>query len=105
MLRFLVTELVPQNSRSAAYSIVQLVGSICGFVAGSMFLPLEGAIGPYSFLFYIAPLAVITVILYFHLPETKNRPITQIMAQLAGIYKANSSENLLNSDSGGMLYI
>jgi MFS family permease len=84
---FLGSELAPQYARSSVQSLsisMQYVGS---FVSPIIYFPLESLVGPYSFLLFIIPLVLTTIYFQFYLPETKNREIRDIMADLGGTDK------------------
>uniref|UniRef100_A0A914VYZ6 Major facilitator superfamily (MFS) profile domain-containing protein n=1 Tax=Plectus sambesii TaxID=2011161 RepID=A0A914VYZ6_9BILA len=88
---FLGSELAPQHARSSVQSLgisAQYIGS---FISPVIYFPLESLVGPYSFLLFIIPLILITVYFYFYLPETKNREIRDIMADLGGTEKQFSA--------------
>ena len=47
-----------------------------------LYLPLNGAIGAYSLFLFIIPLAFTTYYCYIRLPETRKRPIEEIIDDL-----------------------
>ncbi len=80
---FITAEMVPQNARSSAQRVANISQWVSNFIASTAYFPLEGVAGPYSFLMFVIPLLVSSILLYFYLPETKNLPAGEIMNQLS----------------------
>lgn len=80
---YITAELVPSSVRSTAQSFTQVVNVLFNFAFSFAFLPLFAVWGPYSILaLFIIPTIILVVYLYFELPETKNREIADIVADL-----------------------
>ena len=79
---FLAGELVPLNARAACQSIT--IGFICitSFVSPLIYLPLNELISGWAICMFIVPLTLVTLYCYARLPETKGRPIAEIVAEL-----------------------
>lgn len=80
---FVTSELVPQHVRSSVQAFTQLWNMVANLCVSFIFFPLFTAIGAYSFIILcIVPTVACSLYLYFELPETKNREITDIVNQL-----------------------
>ena len=80
---FLTAELVPQHCRSLATSISFFSQTVVGLVVTFLALPLNKAIGGYAFyILFTIPSCLCTIYLYRNMPETKNKEIAQIVAEM-----------------------
>ena len=75
----LVTELFCSESRGKANTIASFANWSANFVITVTFPFIEGAIKSYSFLVYGFILIFITLFIIVFVPETKNRPIEEIV--------------------------
>ncbi|CAI4224988.1 unnamed protein product [Auanema sp. JU1783] len=77
---FVTSELVSQRARGPACTWVQAAMSICRSFLLAGYLPLKNSIGqPQAYFFLFFPPMIITVIvLYFYLPETKGKTVTEV---------------------------
>lgn len=78
----ITSEMVPQNARSKAQLVVMIVQRIGVIVAIGVFLPLQGSIGPYVFLFYIIPMCIFLVVFIPMFPETKKKTVVEVIEAL-----------------------
>ncbi len=79
---YLTAEMVPQNARSCAQAASLFCNYFGTLVAGFIFLPLEGVIGPYTFIIFAIPLLGSAVYFYYKLPETKAKSVDEILGEI-----------------------
>ena len=72
---FICSEMTPQSARSIGATLCLITNSIGLIVLNFIVPPINDAIGTWLFLLFIVPTIVLTVIIYFMLPETKNREV------------------------------
>jgi SP family facilitated glucose transporter-like MFS transporter 1 len=77
---FISSELTPQSVRSIGASVSITVNWFASLMANVAYLPLQEAVGAWSFLLFIAPSVICAVFLWLKMPETKNRTVDEIMA-------------------------
>ncbi|KAE9550205.1 hypothetical protein FO519_006592 [Halicephalobus sp. NKZ332] len=87
---FIATELATADYRPWMQSASISTQYLTCFISPLIFFPAYEAVGPLTFLIFIVPLLLCCVYLYFNLPETKNRPIEDIVDELGGIFKGPS---------------
>uniref|UniRef100_A0A1I7Z618 MFS domain-containing protein n=1 Tax=Steinernema glaseri TaxID=37863 RepID=A0A1I7Z618_9BILA len=77
---FVTAELVGQRARSAAQSWNTLIQMISRAIILAAYLPMKNAIGgSFAYLIlFVAPMIFAELVIYFYLPETKNRNVKQI---------------------------
>merc|ERR1712213_244225 len=78
---FFVTELFTQSARGLATAIAVVTNWTANFLVGLGFEPLRLAMGPYVFIIFIVLQILFIVYIFFKVPETKNKPIEEIVAQ------------------------
>merc|ERR1712241_401629 len=78
---FFVTELFTQSARGMATSIAVVTNWTANFLVGLGFEPLKLVMGPYVFIIFIVLQILFIVYIWFKVPETKNKPIEEIVAQ------------------------
>lgn len=94
---FITSELVPQSVRSSAATLAQICNIIVMFIINFAFLPLFYALKAYSFLILlIIPTALCIIYLFFALPETKNREVADIVAELKKSTDKSKSEVIVS---------
>ncbi len=71
--------MTPQAARSIGATVSVTVGGISQVITNFAFPPIQDQIGPYVFLTLIIPTLILTAYLFWKLPETKNRPISEIV--------------------------
>ncbi|KAI6228927.1 MFS domain-containing protein [Aphelenchoides fujianensis] len=79
---FLATELCSLQHRARIQSLSISCQYLTCFLSSLIFLPLYHHVGPLSFLIFIVPLCLCTFYLLLFLPETKGRPIEEIVDDL-----------------------
>jgi predicted MFS family arabinose efflux permease len=79
---FISTELCSLEARAKIQSAAISSQYITCFASSLLFFPIYHSVGPWSFLLFICPLTFCALYLYFFLPETKNRPIDEILEDL-----------------------
>ncbi|GMS83502.1 hypothetical protein PENTCL1PPCAC_5677, partial [Pristionchus entomophagus] len=79
---FFVSELFHSNERGSASSIAVAVNWTANLFVGLFFLPLNNAIGQYSFLVFCAFLAFFIFYTFKFVPETKGKTVDQVLADL-----------------------
>ncbi|KAL1239925.1 Facilitated glucose transporter protein [Trichinella spiralis] len=79
---FFVSELFLQNARGHATSVAVPVNWGSAFIIGWIFPPMVRAIGEYSFLVFTGFLTIFWLFTFKYVPETKNRPVDDIVAEL-----------------------
>lgn len=84
---YLTAEMVPQNARSCAQAMTLFCNYAGTLLAGFIFLPLEGVIGPYSFLMFVVLLLAAAVYFYRYLPETKGKKVDEILDEISVLNK------------------
>lgn len=63
----------------------------CRGVILAIYLPLDGLVGPFSYaILFIVPLAVSAILLYFYLPETKNRTLDEVKYEIEKLPKLST---------------
>ncbi|XP_002525509.2 sugar carrier protein C-like [Ricinus communis] len=72
------SEIFPLEIRSAAQSVVAAVNMLFTFAIAQLFLPMLCVLKFGLFIFFAFFVAVMTVFIYFFLPETKNIPIEEM---------------------------
>lgn len=95
---FLPSELVPTQQRSAAQSVCVQVRFIFAFITIFTFLPLMRSTGGWAFLELLIPLVATSFFMQIYMPETTNRPITDILHELnteRTIFKPKPFDELL----------
>ncbi|KAH7707354.1 Protein FGT-1 a [Aphelenchoides avenae] len=75
---FFASEIFPSNARGQANSIAVLSNWLMSFVVSIGFLPLNNAIGQYSFLVFAAVLAFFISFTWKFVPETKGKTVDEI---------------------------
>ena len=93
---FIATELATADYRPWMQSASISTQYLTCFISPLIFFPAYEVIGPLTFLIFIVPLLLCCFYLYFNLPETKNRPIEEIVDELGGIYKDPNVTNKRN---------
>ena len=78
---FFVTELFTQSARGMATSIAVVTNWTANFLVGLGFEPLKLVMGPYVFIIFIVLQILFIIYIWFKVPETKNKPIEEIVAQ------------------------
>jgi len=78
---FFVTELFTQSARGMATSIAVVTNWTANFLVGLGFEPLKLVMGPWVFLIFIILQILFILYVKFKVPETKNKPIEEIVAQ------------------------
>jgi len=78
---FFVTELFTQSARGMATSIAVVTNWTANFLVGLGFEPIRLYIGPYVFIIFIVLQIAFILYVWFKVPETKNKPIEEIVAQ------------------------
>jgi len=78
---FFVTELFTQSARGMATAIAVLTNWSANFLVGLGFEPLKLVMGPYVFIIFIVLQILFIIYIWFKVPETKNKPIEEIVAQ------------------------
>jgi len=78
---FFVTELFTQSARGMATAIAVVTNWTANFLVGLGFEPLKLVMGPYVFIIFIVMQLIFIVYIWFKVPETKNKPIEEIVAQ------------------------
>ncbi|GMR35833.1 hypothetical protein PMAYCL1PPCAC_06028 [Pristionchus mayeri] len=81
---FFVSELFHSNERGTASSIAVAVNWTANLFVGLCFLPLNNAIGQYSFLVFCAFLAFFIVYTYKCVPETKGKSVDEVLEEVHG---------------------
>merc|ERR1711935_1001488 len=78
---FFVTELFTQSARGMATAIAVATNWTANFLVGLGFPSFELMMGPYVFIIFIVMQLIFIVYIWFKVPETKNKPIEEIVAQ------------------------
>ncbi|CAJ0573955.1 unnamed protein product, partial [Mesorhabditis spiculigera] len=100
---FLPAELVPQRYRSLNQSLSYAVNTIAAAIFTFSVMPLYGIIGSYAFLvLYIGPSIFCILYQYWYLPETANREIYDIVAELRGSCKEKFSNTVNTRENGSV---
>lgn len=73
-------ELFTQGPRSAAVAVATFVNWSGNLIVGLVFPQMQKAIQTYSFVPFTAALVLLFAVLYWYLPETKNRPVQEVVA-------------------------
>ncbi|KRZ66541.1 Solute carrier family 2, facilitated glucose transporter member 3, partial [Trichinella papuae] len=79
---FFVSELFLQNARGHATSVAVPVNWGSAFIIGWIFPPMVSMIGEYSFLVFTGFLTIFWLFTFKYVPETKNRAVDDIVAEL-----------------------
>lgn len=79
---FYVNEVFPSNARGNANSIAVLTNWICVVLVGTFFPMLDGLLHEYSFFVFTALLAVFILFALKFLPETKNKSLEEVQAEM-----------------------
>ncbi|KRZ23031.1 Solute carrier family 2, facilitated glucose transporter member 3, partial [Trichinella pseudospiralis] len=79
---FFVSELFLQNARGHATSVAVPVNWGSAFIIGWIFPPMVSMIGEYSFLVFTGFLTIFWLFTFKYVPETKNRAVEDIVAEL-----------------------
>lgn len=82
MAWFISTELSAVDARDRIQALSISCQYVTCFISSLIFLPLYHNTGPFSFLLFICPLSFCAIYLFIYLPETKNRPIEDILEDL-----------------------
>uniref|UniRef100_A0A1B6E846 Major facilitator superfamily (MFS) profile domain-containing protein n=1 Tax=Clastoptera arizonana TaxID=38151 RepID=A0A1B6E846_9HEMI len=77
---FLVNEIFHQSARPVAASLAVLINWAANFIVGLTFAPLEEIIHQWIFIFYFVCQVATFVFIYFYVPETKQKTISEITA-------------------------
>ncbi|KAJ7394637.1 Solute carrier 2, facilitated glucose transporter member 4 [Desmophyllum pertusum] len=75
---FITAELFSQGPRAAAVSIAGVANWLSNFVVGLMFPSMQDALYPYTFLVFMALLAIFFAFTLYLVPETKGKTINDI---------------------------
>ena len=75
---FLPAELFPQDARTAAMTLTNVFSSTLSLITSLFFPAVLFALGEYTFLLFVASVALATVYLIWKLPETKGKSIDEI---------------------------
>lgn len=90
----LIGEVFPANVRSGASGISGGTGYAFAFLANKLFLKMLATLTlPGTFFFYSGVAFVGTFVLYYVLPETEGRSLTEIEEHFSGGRKLNSKQN------------
>jgi len=85
---FITAEMVGSNARSAAQGWTSIAQMTCRTVILAVYLPFQQVLGAFAYLIlFVAPLAVAALILYFYLPETKNRNVEEVRHVIVNLPK------------------
>ena len=88
--RFVGVELVSQSDRSMLQALSMTVNQIFVIITTFAILPLYNVIDSFAFIaLFVVPSIGCLAYLYFKLPETKNRPIDEIVQDLCGKEQSN----------------
>ncbi|UJR33853.1 hypothetical protein I4U23_021275 [Adineta vaga] len=68
------------EARAAGLSLAMFMNWFCNFLVALLFLPLQSVIGGYVFLIFCLFVAIAFVLLFFKMPETKNKKLHEIEA-------------------------
>lgn len=79
----IASEFFTQAARPAATTISCIVNWLCNFIIGMSFPSIANATGAYVFLIFMGVCVVITLYLYFIMPETKGKTFGEINAMFA----------------------
>ncbi len=86
---YIFGELTPQASRSITGSATIFFHLLPGILVTSFYPPLYTSIGPLALLFLLVPNTVILIYFSICLPETRGRPVDEIVAG----FKGNSNDD------------
>ena len=90
MNRFVGVELVSQSERSILQAVSMTVNQVFVIITTFAILPLYDVMNSFSFMvLFVIPSIGCLLYLYFKLPETKNRPIDEIVQELCGKKETN----------------
>lgn len=108
IVMFVTPELLEQRAKPAGAAWTFIVQTFLRALLSAVFLPLDDLIGPFAYLLlFLVPLIVPTAIIYFYLPETKNRNYGEVLEEIeklpklancAGFRGRRSREVVLNDD-------
>ncbi|CAF4077615.1 unnamed protein product [Rotaria sp. Silwood2] len=73
-------EVFAVEARAAGLSSAMFINWFCNFLVTLLFLPLQSAIEGYIFLVFCVLVALAFVLLFFKMPETKNKKLQEIQA-------------------------
>ncbi|CAF3337814.1 unnamed protein product [Rotaria sp. Silwood1] len=73
-------EVFAVEARAAGLSSAMFINWFCNFLVTLFFLPLQSASGGYVFLVFCVLVALSFVLLFFKMPETKNKKLQEIQA-------------------------
>jgi MFS family permease len=84
----LIAEIFPAESRTAGAALAAAVAWVANFAIGLVFLPVAQAIGigP-TFWVFAAVCGLGGLFVFRYVPETKQRPLAEISAELAGRWR------------------
>ncbi|CAF3719621.1 unnamed protein product [Adineta steineri] len=71
-------EVFPVEARAAGLSLAMFINWFCKFLIATFFLPLQSAIEGYVFLLFCLFVALAFTLLFFKMPETKNKRLQEI---------------------------
>lgn len=78
-------ELLPQNVKAIGSSFANVSSSIGGFLAAKIFLPISDSFGmEYNFILFSIVSLIMYLYVYFDLPETRGKTLTNIQRELKG---------------------
>ena len=102
---FITSEMVGQNARSAAQSWTTIVQMGCRAIISAIYLPFWELLGAFAYLIlFVGPLAVAAIILYFYLPETKNRNVEEVRQVISDLPKLETISSKVSTASFGRLF-
>ena len=86
------SDLFPDKPRATAMSFGALCNWLANLTVGLGFLPMQSALGAYSFVPFAVVLAVTFVFILLVVPETKNKSVEQVLDELNGESSTDSGQ-------------
>ncbi|XP_013420984.1 solute carrier family 2, facilitated glucose transporter member 1 isoform X3 [Lingula anatina] len=100
--QFIGAELFKQGPRPAAMSFGGMLNWLANTLVGISYPSMEDAMGPYSFIVFVALLLFFLILIWKFLPETKNKSFAEIAAHF-GIKEDEMADAEDNKESVEML--